>query len=342
MKHLLVFRFSAMGDVAMVVPVLQQLRNTYPDLQITVVSKPFFRPILESVEGVNFVEIDTKGKHKGFVGLCKLFQTLIKLKPDAVADFHNVLRTKILRTFFAIYGVKVAFTDKGRKEKKQLTRSENKVFKQLKTMHQRHIDTLRNLGLEIQLGKHSVVPKKTETPLIQNIFGVKKNHWIGIAPFAQYVTKTYPCEYMCEVIRVLSDKNVNIFLFGSNQESDKLEYLRQGRDNVHIVCKQLTFIQELQLIQQLDLMLSMDSGNAHLAAMFGIPTITIWGQTHPFAGFAPFGQPMDYCLTPDVKKYKLIPTSIYGNKNIKSCARVMYDIVPEIVIRKVEKVLELE
>ncbi len=331
-----------MGDVAMVVPVLQQLRNTYPNLQITVVSKPFFRPILESVEGVHFVEIDTKGKHKGFFGLFKLFQTLIKLKPDAVADFHNVLRTKILRAFFTINGVKVAFTDKGRREKKELTRSENKIFKQLKTMHERHVDTLSALGLKIQLGKHSVVPQKMETPLIQNTFGVKKNNWIGIAPFAQYVTKIYPREYMSEVIRVLSDKDVHIFLFGSNQELDKLEDLRQGKDNVYIVCQQLTFVQELQLIQQLNLMLSMDSGNAHLAAMYGIPTITIWGQTHPFAGFAPFGQPKDYCLTPDVQKYTLIPTSVYGNKNVESCARVMYDIAPEKVIRKVEEVLDLE
>ena len=45
------------------------------------------------------------------------------------------------------------------------------------------------------------------------------------------------------------------------------------------------------MISNLNLMISMDSFNGHLAANAGIPVITIWGMTHPFLGFSPFLQP---------------------------------------------------
>ena len=66
-----------------------------------------------------------------------------------------------------------------------------------------------------------------------------------------------------------------------------------------LVAGKLSFSEELDTISNLDCMISMDSGNAHLAAMYGVKVITIWGVTHPFAGFAPFHQPKEYSLLPD-------------------------------------------
>ena len=57
----------------------------------------------------------------------------------------------------------------------------------------------------------------------------------------------------------------------------------------------------------------MDSGNSHNAAMLGVKVITVWGVTHPYAGFTPFNQPEDYALLADRKQFPLIPTSVYGN-----------------------------
>ena len=62
------------------------------------------------------------------------------------------------------------------------------------------------------------------------------------------------------------------------------------------IAGKLSFKEELELIRSLDVMVSMDSGNAHLAAMQDVKTITLWGVTHPYAGFAPFHQPEDYCI----------------------------------------------
>ena len=43
-EHILVIRFSAMGDVAMVVPVVYSLAKQYPHVRITVLSRAFARP----------------------------------------------------------------------------------------------------------------------------------------------------------------------------------------------------------------------------------------------------------------------------------------------------------
>ncbi|MEO0528703.1 MAG: glycosyltransferase family 9 protein, partial [Bacteroidota bacterium] len=101
----------------------------------------------------------------------------------------------------------------------------------------------------------------------------------------------------------------------------------------------LTFQEELALISNLDLMLSMDSGNAHLAAMYGIPVVTLWGVTHPYAGFYPIKQARDNALLANRDKYPLIPTSVYGNKMPSGYEKAMETISPEAVFQKIEMIL---
>ena len=86
-------------------------------------------------------------------------------------------------------------------------------------------------------------------------------------------------------------------------------------------------------------MLSMDSGNGHMAAMFGTPVITIWGVTHPYAGFAPFNQPESNSLLPDLTQYPKIPTSVYGNKYPEAYQNAIRSISPESVLKKIDEVL---
>lgn len=97
----------------------------------------------------------------------------------------------------------------------------------------------------------------------------------------------------------------------------------------------LNFHEELQLISNLDIMLSMDSGNAHIAAMLGVKVITLWGATHPFAGFKPFNQLLENCLVSDRVKYPLLPTSVYGNKIVPGYEDAMRTILPDEVVKKI-------
>lgn len=323
-----------MGDVAMTVPVLRAVVSQNPDVRITVVSRPFFKPFFDGIERINFFSVDLNNRHKGFFGLVRLYNDLNKLNPNLIADLHNVLRSKIVRTFFAFSGKKIAFLDKGRKEKKALTREKNKIFKPLKSMHQRYADVFGKLGVKVDLTRVSFPEKELLSPEIKTITGEKSEKWIGIAPFAQYNSKVYPLDLMQIVIDRLAENPENkIFLFGGGKtEIEQLEILKNSHQNVIVVAGKVSFTDELKLISNLDVMLSMDSGNAHIASMYGVKTIVLFGATHPFTGFMPFGQPLENALIPDLKKYPKLPTSVYGNKIITGYEDVMRTISPESVL----------
>ncbi|TRX01738.1 glycosyltransferase family 9 protein [Flavobacterium gawalongense] len=335
-------RLSAMGDVAMTVPILRAFVNQHPEVKITVVSRPFFKPFFDSIPNVSFFAFDEKERHKGLLGLLRLFQDLKELDSDAFADLHNVLRSKIVRSLFALSGKKVASVDKGRAEKKALTQPENKVFKQLPTMFERHVEVFRQLGFTVDLSSRSVgtvFPEKQalDTEIIK-FTGEKTQKWIGIAPFAQYDSKVYPLDLMQEVINQLSENlEYKIFLFGGGKkEIEILNSLSSNKENVITMAGQLKFQQELQLISNLDVMLSMDSGNAHIAAMLGVKVITLWGATHPYAGFSPFNQPLENALVSDRNLFPKLPTSVYGNKKVEGYEDAMRTILPEKVVEKIQ------
>lgn len=343
MKHILVIRLSAMGDVAMTVPVIRALVQQHKNVKITVVSRPFFNPFFDGIPNVVFFPVDLQKRHKGFFGLLRLFSDLKKLNIDVVADLHNVLRSQIIRTLFLLSGKKVAATDKGRTEKRALTRAKNKVFQPVKPMVERHVETFKKLGFSVDLSS-SVFPEKAvlldeipEKLKIPNFSGIK----IGIAPFAQYESKVYPLDLMQKVIDDLAqNQNYKLFLFGGGKvEIEKLNTLALNKPNVIVIAGKLSFPEELKLISNLNVMLSMDSGNAHIAAMLGIKTVTLWGATHPFAGFKPFNQPLENCLVSDRKKYPLLPTSVYGNKKVDGYEDAMRSISPESVLRSIQSQL---
>ena len=330
-----------MGDVAMTVPVLRAFVKQYPSVQLTVISHPFFKPFFNGIPNVSFFAFVEKERHKGVAGLLRLFLDLRALHIDVFADLHNVLRSQIMRNLFALNGKKVAAVDKGRQGKKELTRAENKVFKQLPTMFERHAKVFEELGFPLDLSK-PIFPKKVVLDKeISQIIGDNHYKLIGIAPFAQYDSKVYPLDLMQEVVKQLAaNSSYTILLFGGGKkEVAVLESLSKGKENVINMAGKIKFQQELQLISNLDVMLSMDSGNAHIAAMLGVKVVTLWGATHPFAGFSPFNQPLENALVSNREKYPLLPTSVYGNKKVEGYDDVMRTILPEKVVLHIESLL---
>ncbi len=336
-KHIAVMRLSAMGDVAMTVPVLRAFVKQYPTVKLTVISRLFFKPFFDGIPNLEFFAFDEKERHKGFTGLLRLFKDVKKLKIDAFADLHNVLRSKIVSLLFALSGKKRATVDKGREGKKELTREENKIFKQLPTMFERHAKVFEELGFPLDLSKPAFPEKAVLSSDILQIIGNENQKLIGIAPFAQYDSKVYPLDLMKEVIEKLAENSsYKILLFGGGKkEIEILDSLAQPFENVINMAGKIKFQQELQLISNLDVMLSMDSGNAHIAAMLGLKVITLWGATHPYAGFLPFNQSLENALTSGRNQYPKLPTSVYGNKVVEGYEDAMRTILPQQVVDKV-------
>ncbi|MBQ5607311.1 MAG: glycosyltransferase family 9 protein [Prevotella sp.] len=344
-EHILIIRFSAMGDVAMTVPVVYSLAKQYPDVRITMLSKGFARPFFDGLApNIEFVAADLKGCHKGIKGLNRLFKELTSKDITAVADMHDVLRSKYLRARFKLCRYKTAHIDKHRKGKRQLTAAENKRLVQQPSSFNNYAEVLDKLGYPVHTEFTSVFPSgRGDITLLPDYLQSKqpKEQWIGIAPFAAHEGKIYPTRLMERVVKLLLERHENcrIFLFGGGASEKAVfnDWCQRYERCVSVPDSVKGMKQEMILMSHLDVMTSMDSGNMHIASLTGTPVVSIWGATHPFAGFMGWGQSIANAVQIDLP---CRPCSIYGNKPcIRKDYPCMKNIPPELIVERIEAVL---
>ena len=343
--HILVIRFSAMGDVAMTVPVVYSLAKQYPDVRITVLSQKFAHPFFAHMpHNVGFMEADLKKEYHGVTGLNALYRRLVAKNFTAIADLHDVLRSKYLRMRFSIDRYKVAHIDKHRASRRQITRAEGKVLEQLPTSFQNYADVFEELGYPIEPDFATIFNDATnDLQLLPETFHNKQTgeRWIGIAPFAAHAGKIYPLELMEQTLKILSERHpdARLLLFGGGKkETEIMNRWASANSRLENASALLGGIaNELVLMSHLDVMLSMDSSNMHMASLVGTPVVSLWGATHPYAGFMGWGQKLENAVMIDMP---CRPCSIYGNK---PCTQGDYpclkNITPEMIINKIERVL---
>lgn len=344
-EHILVIRFSAMGDVAMAVPVVYSVATQYPDIRITVLSRGYARSFFEDLApNVNFMEADIKREYRGVKGLNALYRRLTAKQFTKVADLHNVLRSEYLRMRFNMGRYRVEHINKHRSDRRKLTSYNNKVREQLPSSFQNYADVFARLGYPVEICFRSIFPEGGgNLNLLPAIIGPKKSfqHWIGIAPTAAHPGKEYPLPCMHEVVSQLTQKHpqARIFLFGRGQREEQLfkEWCREFPQCVSVDEHLENMQQELILMSHLDVMLSMDSANMHLASLTATPVVSIWGATHPLGGFLGWNQSPENVVQVSLD---CRPCSIYGKKK---CRRgdfaCMNDISPERVVAQIEKLL---
>ncbi len=341
MSRTLVIRLSALGDVAMLIPVLYAVAKKYPEDEFLLMTKKPLLPIFKCCPyNVKVLGVDSDARHGGLRGLKRLILEIESQSIDRIADVHDVLRSKAIRSYFQLKGKKVAVIDKGRNEKKVLTRKRDKILSQLQTSVERYRDVFLNLGYDFFVDFKTIFDYgERDFNLIEPVTGEKNCKWIGIAPFAKHEGKIYPSGKMQEVIDLLSQRSdCSIFLFGGKTDQSRLEAFIKKHTNVHAIAGKLAFSSELILMSYLDVMVSMDSGNMHLASLTATPVVSIWGATHPYLGFYGYGQAAEYAVQTDLF---CRPCSVYGNK---PCYRknyeCLYSINPRQIVDRVNKILK--
>jgi ADP-heptose:LPS heptosyltransferase len=337
--HIIAIRFSALGDVAMTIPVIRQWLEVHPDMTLVMVSRKAFAPLFQGIDRLIFHGADLQQTHKGVSGLFKLFRELHEVYPNAkIADLHGVLRARILTFYFRLFGHQSATIDKGRQEKKHITRKKNKSNAKIASSFERYAAVFSKVGFSFLL---DLKTKNFRNASQQHAFISNLKHpvTIGIAPFAKHPEKMYPIERMRSVLERLSSLPINIMLFGGGKaEIDVLKNWSQTfGENVHNLAGRFTLYEELEIIAQLDLMVSMDSANMHLASLFDVPVVSIWGPTDPITGFFGWGQSSENMISIPLE---CRPCSVYGNK---PCWRgdhaCMQGITEEMILSKIMELL---
>lgn len=286
----LVIRFQSVGNVAMTVPVLESVCRLHPQDTFVMVAKKRLSPLFYGLPNVRFHEADfSRG---GLKGLLQLFHELRTYSIDAVIDLQDVLRTKILRFLFRLVGVRNYVVDYGRVEKRKMALQGTRHLGPLPTEFERYRRAFELAGLATDEAFTTIPVNVEASSAIEQLYGVKTERWIGVAPFAKSKTNTWA--YQCTkdlIVRLSRTPNTRVYLFGSGKiECELLRQWASIMPNVVNAAGVLPLEQELELMRHLDVMICMDSANQHLASVVGTRVITLWMGTHPNMGFAAWKQ----------------------------------------------------
>jgi len=339
-----------MGDVVLLVPVIRAIVEAYDDVEVTVVTRPKFASFFTDIDRVIPYPADVDYTYTGVFGMRDLFGKLMrKAHYDVVIDMHDHMRTIILRSLFKLFGVPVVVFEKGRPQKKQFTRRENKNTQPLAHTVERYRQAFVRAGFDkVRLSEKAPffitkdsTSEQVKVWLSEN--GLKKDSlWIGIAPFAAHTSKVWPeANYFAVIEQWLAIRHATFFLFGGGEKDIKFfNSVKQRFPDTVIVAGQLKIKQELALMQSLDLMLCVDSSNMHLATLSGTRILSIWGGTHPDVGFGPYQRSDESIIQISRDVLPCRPCSVYGTeKCFRGDFACLTFIKPEEVVARMKAAL---
>lgn len=328
-----------MGDVALTVPVIQSFLAQHPSARITIITRSRFAGLFQGEKNLKVFPVDFTKQFSGPIGLWRLAGEIQKLKPDAVIDLHDNLRTNVIRLFLKLAGLRVIVFKKGRSEKRLATgpsRAQHRA--PLPHTTKRYAEAFSEAGFPTEVDSKFIQPKFLSTSAAAD-HEIK----IGIAPFAAHATKRWPIQYFEQTTSALSKiSGVKIYLFGGGAEETAV--LKQWSDryqNCFNVAGNYTLEEELDLIKSLRLMICTDSSNMHLASISGIPVVSIWGGTHTVTGFGPLPVQGNTIVEVPTDELPCRPCSVYGKAH---CERgdfaCLTRISPDRVIAEVRKLIQ--
>lgn len=311
---------------------LRALKRAYPDLKITVATRPLFRPFFKGLD-VGFLKVDTRGAQHSLHGMWRLASDARRLGVDAVADVHNVHRSKTFRFAMWLHGIPAAAIEKGREEKRTFINNGGRGMQPLKHTVVRYCDVFRRLGFRFDDPKP---PVRSAHP---NPMGEKTGTWIGFAPFSAQQGKTYPQEMSREAVQLLAARYDRVFIHsGGGSEAEFAQEMEAALPNVTALFGRVDLAGEIDLIANLDCLVSMDSLAMHLASLVATPVVSVWGATHPGLGFLGYGCDPRGVLQADLP---CRPCSVYGAKPCRyGDYRCLHAVTPEMIVRRVGEILD--
>jgi len=333
----LVIRTSAMGDVALLTPVIKSMTMQFPDIELVILTRPPFESFFYSFKGVKVYSADFKKRYSGLTGMLKIFIDLKKgNKFDHVIDLHDVVRSKILRWLFRLTGTPVTVIEKGRSEKGHILDGSKKV----KLIHtvERYYNAFAAAGFPLEKSDGPwIAPGAEGLKRAENLLREKEHLHIGVAPLAKHELKMWPESHIVSLMEMIArHTKVRFWLFGGKEETPQLIAMQNRIPESVLVAGTLSLDEELAIISRLKLMISMDSSNMHMAALSGTKVVSVWGGTDPITGFGAWQQPDEYSMRIPVDELTCRPCTVYGKG---TCRRgdfaCMNWLTPEMVFKKI-------
>lgn len=282
MNKILVIRLGAIGDVILTSAPLLNLKISFPEAEISLLTRAYLTRLAEMFSGVD--KVLPFPQKASALDLFRMGEHLDKQNFDMVVDLHGNIRSFYLMKHISA-SVKVSY--------------DKRTFERFKAIKLNKIDNkaphtidLYNTAIKEAGGKiytrRPVLDLPFNRPRQLSFKNSKKT--IVIAPGASYPTKRWPKKKFADLaIKIYKEYGCNIVLALTRSDADFAGLIAQIPAENKALFLDTDLVKLAAVFSEADLIVCNDSALGHLGSAVGTPVAAIFGPTHPTLGFAPRG-----------------------------------------------------
>lgn len=331
--RILIIHTAFIGDIVLSTPLIKKLRDTYPKAEITYLTTPVGASILRNNPHLNhIIEYDKRGEYKGIKGFWAIAKKLKMEAYNLVITPHRYLRSTFL-TFLTGAPIRRGYDSAAASflynERVHYDKSKHEVEKLLSFVPK---DEGKRYEIEI-------FPTELEVEKVDKLLEKRREKVVVVAPGSKWFTKKWPLEYFNRVIKELEKReDTTVVVVGGKEEM----FFNMPLANTTIDLRGKTTLLELaEVIRRADIVLTNDSSPIHIASAFpNVRILALFGPTVEKFGFFPWSKNSEVF---QVEGLECRPCSIHGGDSCpKKHFKCMLDIKPEMVLERIESILESE
>jgi ADP-heptose:LPS heptosyltransferase len=339
--HILLVRFSSMGDVVLQTATINWLRSLYgQSLQLSFVTSQEFVSLIDTHPGLNHViSFNRRGGEKWSDLIKKIDDLNTKQPVDLILDMHATLRSFRLRVNF--WTTPALTVDKRRWERFLLTKLKGVFFKRLigpkvfglEPQVERIINDFETIFFDnrgVRRTKEFVHGPHEEMTTLGALPEYKiAGEYVVLAPSASFVPKRWPIKsFVALAQKLLATTSYKIVVLAGPEDKFCEAFQEINSDRLINLQGKTSLKESMSILSRTKVCIGNDSGMNHIAEAHGVPCLTIFGPTDPRFGFAPHANKSRYLS----QELWCKPCSTTGSK---ACFRDKLYCMEEISVDKV-------
>lgn len=289
-RSVLVIRHRAGGDLLLTTPALRALRAGLPGSRVTVVVARGMGALLQGNPDVDRVlEFDRRSLRSQAGLYWKLARGGYDLVLDLVSNPRTAFMTRLtrapIRAGYDIAGRRGAYTIRVPREPLAAGGRPR-----LRYAPEAALDVIRALGLP-SLGTALVFEVAPEARSRIDAWLARANApapLLACLPTGSWPAKTWAPERFAAAMDALGEAGTVLWLWGPG-EKDRVEAARGLMRRPSLLAPPTGWQELGALLQRCAILVGNDSGPKHLATALGVPTVTVYGPTHPATWHPPAG-----------------------------------------------------
>ena len=311
-RNILVIHFGQLGDVVLGLPAFRAIRQRFPNARITVaVGKPANEVVAMSGYADEIFDVDRVSLRDGnkLISIGRIIKFVMRVRQekfDFVIDLHSLSETNLLG--FLSGAPHRLYSRRPGRSLDFLANFKPRPPLEEKSRHisDRYLDLLKSLDIQnasrVPVIKTSPAGDFAVDALLKKEKAESGELLVGLFPGAGNVSRKWPLEHYAQLAdHLIRNDRVRVVVFAGPEEREEVPRMRTLFPPNTIFLDRLTISQLVSAQARLTVLISNDTGPAHLAAAVGAPVVVILDCPTPHS-FVPQGDQHRLICGSDITK----------------------------------------